>query len=203
MNNDMLQWGVGLVLVAIAYSFIYSGRYYKNDVDKCKEYIKARKIFDETYFETQEEALRIACSCYEKNIITKITIVIGFIIFFMSFFAGEGKQLNRYLFILGVLLIIGSVKDWLSDSPLDKNDVDKCKVFIKAGNEFDEAYFNDRKDMTRVRNAYFRYLQNIIINKNRVKRLAARIFFDSLLVSLFLLIKDTEFYFYGDWKGFD
>jgi hypothetical protein len=75
----MLQWGVGLVVAAIAYSFIYSGRYHKNDVDKCKEYIKARKIFDEAYFETQEEALRIACSCYEKNIITKITIVIGFI----------------------------------------------------------------------------------------------------------------------------
>ncbi len=166
MNNDMLQWGVGLVVAAIAYSFIYSGRYHKNDVDKCKEYIKTRKIFDEAYFETQEEALRIriAYSRYQQNIIIKIAIVIGLIMFFMSPFVGEGKQLNKDIFTWGALLIIGSAKYWLIYSGrYDKNDVDKCKVFIKTGNEFDEAYFNDKKDMTRIRSAYFRYQQNIII----------------------------------------
>ncbi len=55
LNNDMLQWGVGLVSVSIIYWFIYSGLYHKSDVDKGKEYYKDKKNFnDETFARTPQ-----------------------------------------------------------------------------------------------------------------------------------------------------
>jgi hypothetical protein len=96
----MLQWGVGLVVAAIAYWSYYYSLYYprrmegkesvNNDLESYKDYLKARKEFDETYFQDKDKATRayLAYREFQNNKIIKVVICIGLLMIFASPFVG-------------------------------------------------------------------------------------------------------------------